>query len=50
MGFLGLAVMLGCNAVAVRRFLREARLAASMHHPNVARVFHVGELADGLYF
>lgn len=41
---------LGCNAIGVRRFLREARLAASVHHPNVARVFHLGELADGLCF
>ena len=34
----------------MRRFLREARLAASIHHPNVARVFHLGELAGGLCF
>ena len=25
------------------RFLREARTAARLHHPNVARVFHLGE-------
>ena len=42
--------VLGNNAVGVRRFLREARLAASVHHPTVARVFHLGELADGLCF
>ena len=41
---------LGGSAIGVRRFLREARLAASVHHPNVARVFHLGELADGLCF
>lgn len=41
---------LGGNAIGVRRFLREARLAASVHHPNVARVFHLGELASGLCF
>ena len=27
---------------ARRRFLREARAAASLHHPNVASVFHLG--------
>jgi serine/threonine-protein kinase len=29
------------------RFLREARTAARLHHPNVARVFHLGETAGG---
>ncbi|HEY1366888.1 MAG TPA: serine/threonine-protein kinase [Gaiellaceae bacterium] len=32
-----------------RRFVREARLAASVAHPNVARVYDTGEL-DGLPF
>jgi tetratricopeptide (TPR) repeat protein len=31
------------------RFLREARAAASVRHPNVASVFHLGR-ADGNYF
>jgi serine/threonine protein kinase/predicted ATPase len=31
------------------RFLREARAAASVHHPNVATVFHLGE-SRGNYF
>ena len=41
---------LGGNPVAVRRFLREARVAASVHHLNVARVFHLGELTGGACF
>ena len=32
---------------ARERFLREARTAARLHHPNVARVFHLGETAGG---
>ena len=32
---------------ARERFLREARTAARLHHPNVARVFHLGETASG---
>ena len=34
---------------ARRRFVREARAAASVHHPNVATVFHLGE-SGGSYF
>ena len=30
------------DEAARRRFLREARAAASLHHPNVASVFHLG--------
>ena len=30
------------------RFLREARAAASVRHPNVASVFHLGRSAEGL--
>ena len=35
--------------VARQRFLREARAAAALRHPNVAEVFHFGE-ADGTCF
>jgi serine/threonine-protein kinase len=31
------------------RFLREARLAARLHHPNVVQVFDAGEDAEGLF-
>jgi serine/threonine protein kinase len=34
---------------ARRRFVREARAAGSVRHPNVASVFHLGE-SDGNYF
>ena len=37
------------NETARARFLREARAAASIQHPNVARVIHYGEL-DGECF
>jgi eukaryotic-like serine/threonine-protein kinase len=32
------------------RFLREARAAASVRHPNVASVFHLGRSADGYFY
>jgi eukaryotic-like serine/threonine-protein kinase len=32
------------------RFLRKARLAARLSHPNIVHVFDVGETADGLPF
>jgi predicted ATPase/GAF domain-containing protein/tRNA A-37 threonylcarbamoyl transferase component Bud32 len=32
------------------RFLREARAAAKMHHPNVANVFHYGEQDGQCYY
>ena len=38
------ADLLGQNPVARARFLREARMAASVRHPNIASVFHLGEL------
>jgi serine/threonine protein kinase len=37
------------NESARSRFLREARAAASVHHPNVATVHHLGE-SNGNYF
>jgi serine/threonine protein kinase/Tfp pilus assembly protein PilF len=37
------------DPIARARFLREARAAASIHHPNVARVIHYGE-QDGECF
>lgn len=35
------------DETARKRFLREARLAARIHHPNVVAVHRVGELSDG---
>jgi tetratricopeptide (TPR) repeat protein len=35
---------------ARQRFLREARAAASVRHPNVASVFHLGKSADGYFY
>jgi hypothetical protein len=37
------------DSSARHRFVREARAAASVRHPNVASVFHLGE-SDGNYF
>jgi len=39
----------GDSPVARKRFLREARLAARLTHPNIATVFEVGEFDAGLY-
>jgi serine/threonine protein kinase/Flp pilus assembly protein TadD len=33
-----------------RRFVREARAAASIRHPNVASVFHLGRTGDGYFY
>jgi serine/threonine protein kinase/predicted ATPase len=35
---------------ARRRFVREARAAASVRHPNVASVFHLGKSGDNYFF
>jgi rubrerythrin len=35
---------------ARRRFLREARSAASLHHPNVASVFHLGRSGPDYFY
>jgi serine/threonine protein kinase len=37
------------NAAFIRMFLAEARLAATLHHPNVVQVYDIGE-DDGAYF
>lgn len=37
------------SETARQRFLREARAAASLRHPNVATVFHLGN-SDGRFF
>jgi serine/threonine protein kinase len=33
-----------------QRFIREARSAAQLSHPNVARVFHLGETDAGFFY
>jgi len=33
-----------------QRFLREARAAAALRHPNVAAVYHFGASPDGTHF
>jgi serine/threonine protein kinase len=43
------AQLLG-NESARSRFLREARAAASVHHPNVATVHHLGESAGNYFY
>jgi serine/threonine protein kinase len=32
------------------RFMREARAAASVRHPNVASVFHLGRTGSGYFY
>jgi tetratricopeptide (TPR) repeat protein len=38
------------DEVARRRFVREARAAASVRHPNVASVFHLGKSGDSYFY
>ncbi len=38
------------SETARQRFLREARAAASLRHPNVATVFHLGNADGGFYY
>ena len=44
-----ISLKLAENPIARARFLREARAAAQIQHPNIARVTHYGE-QDGEYF
>ena len=38
------------DSVALRRFLREARAAANLRHPNVASVFHLGRTGERYFY
>src|SRR5258705_6839419 len=38
------------TVAAHRRFVREARAAASVRHPNVASVFHLGKSGEGYFY
>jgi serine/threonine-protein kinase len=38
------------DASARQRFVREARAAASVHHPNVATVHHLGEIGGDYFY
>src|SRR5438477_453925 len=38
------------SSVAQQRFLREARAAAQLRHPNVASVFHLGTSGNAFYY
>jgi len=40
---------LAADATALRRFLREARTAASLSHPNVVSIYEIGEY-EGVHF
>jgi serine/threonine protein kinase/Tfp pilus assembly protein PilF len=39
-----------CDESANRRLIREARAAASVRHPNVASVFHLGTSGDSYFY
>jgi len=41
---------LGRDAQLARMFLDEARLAAQLHHPNIAQVYDIGKLGDAYFF
>jgi serine/threonine protein kinase len=38
------------SEIARQRFLREARAAAQLRHPNVATVFHLGKCENGFFY
>ena len=38
------------SEIARQRFLREARAAAQLRHPNVATVFHLGKCDNGFFY
>lgn len=41
---------LSMNARYIRRFIREARAAGQLNHPNLVRVYDVGEAGNGGWF
>src|SRR5215510_7334933 len=40
----------GDDPVWVTMFLDEARLAAQLHHPNIAQVFDLGRIGDAYFY
>lgn len=40
---------LACDAAGVGRFMREARLAADLNHPNVVRILDMGRIDEAVY-
>jgi Protein kinase domain len=38
------------DEAARSRFMREARMAASLRHPHVASVFHLGKTGNGFFY
>src|SRR5919109_438194 len=44
-----LPVELAANADRMRRFVREAKAAAALNHPNIAHIYEIGE-SEGTHF